>query len=253
MDGPKCYNTVIVIRVKRRSGLDKLRHEKFDEDIQTAGAGVRCPASLYEWLIPRGGQVGAAGVGDCKGSTRKRKRRKRKVNGVLGRISIDGRIKPPKGESSKRLNYYELEIQDIHYQVYPTTGTITVTGIPGPGCVPLMLDALSSATGLEPEEIDCCEAVNATYSGQLTYQQCGLDQDVKSFLRDGLEAACREAGLYCSYRHSQFSGAHIKSCDKSIRGTLTLFKSGKYNILGVKTCEEAYQWHKRICAVIGRC
>ena len=262
---PQCYNTVMVVGVTEESGgRSKLRHEKFEEDAAVPGTGVRCPERLMQWLIPRGGGGGGGGEGvEWRGSTRRRRRgkegreRRRRGRKSAMRMGVDGRLRPPKGESGKRLNYYELEIGQIHYQVYPTSGTITVTGIPSPDCVPVMLEELCSTTGLLPEEIDRCEPVNATYSGQLTPLQCGIALDNRSFgsyLRDGLEEACRQEGLFCSYRNSQFSGVHIKSFQpEEVRGSLTLFKSGKYNILGVRSGQEAEEWHRRVCAVIRRC
>lgn len=253
---PKCYNTVIVVGIgEEGEGRSKLRHVDFENDLTVAGSGVRCPERLMEWLIPRRGDECEEVT--CLGSTRRRRRKRRGRKGSRVRVGVDGRVRRPKGESGKRLNYYELEIEQVHYQVYPTSGTITVTGIPDPECVPLMLDTLCQTTGLRPEEIERCEPVNATYSGQLTPVQCGIclsNLEFGSYLRDGLEDACRVEALECSYRESQFSGVHIRSIDPdAFPGSLTLFKSGKYNILGVRTGQEALRWHGKICAVIRRC
>lgn len=269
MEGPKCYNTVMVIAVGV-AGRDRLRHVEYDSDLLRKGSGVRCPERLRPWLIARAGQQQQEDVesveelvGGSGGTTvaRRRKRRRRQ------RMCVDGRWRAVRGESSKRLNYYELEISQMHYQIYPTSGTVTVTGIPSPDCVPHMLDTLCSTLGLSPGDIVRCDPVNATYSGQLTPLQCGVvfagPMPEGGYLPCQLETFCRAEGLSCSYRTSQFSGVHIRARtrasgdddddDDDIRGSITVFKSGKYNILGVRRCQEAEDWHRRICALIHKC
>ncbi len=257
MEGPKCYNTVMVIRVGGQGGgRERLRHDEYDSDLLRKGSGVRCPDRLRPWLIARAGHDDGDvdEVGGSGGTTVARRRRRRRRH----RLGVDGRWRAARGESEKRLNYYELEISQVHYQVYPTSGTITVTGIPSPDCVPLMLDSLCSTVGLRPSDIVRCEPVNATYSGQLTPLQCGvvlphhLPED--GYLPYQLETFCRAEGLSCSFRTSQFSGVHIRANNvEEIRGCATIFKSGKYNILGVRSWWEAVDWYRRICALIHRC
>ena len=249
MTQPKCRNVVVYFEVKNDFAKSRLQQDNWLYEVYFGKTkGVKCPSWLKAYET--------SGRGRKRGSKRNQ----------AGQFVLSDEEDAPvaKTGKGKAKNHYMLAIDFFKYTIFPAKGSVSVSGVPTYEAVPVAIQLLcEKAGGINPlTDIAFVKTVNFTFTGRLCnvslYQLTEREKTVK-FIRRGLEFGAAAAhGLVVHDRTSKFPGIKITCVPNEygvpdIKGTITLFNSGAYNIVGVTSTCEAHALYARLCAAIGTC
>ncbi len=177
-----------------------------------------------------------------------------------------------------------LKIEFFYFNVLPHSESVTVCGMPDLEAVPVAIKALAEVLGVCTKEVRQLEVVNSTFTGRLVGLYNGDDEATSNI--DFIASVLCNRGV--AQRHwlqvesitDSFPALRLRSTTREeeadeaavtksgkprvrlpwrsslhryVKGTALLFRSGKFNLIGLTSCSEAEEWHKKLCAVIRDC
>lgn len=137
--------------------------------------------------------------------------------------------------------------------MFPDTGHINVSNVPHEGEIELALDYLAEAADLC---LECTKKaprriVNSTFVGSVslpnTRPSTLVYRTLSLYAKGGREAEQRH-GARVNRRSQFFPGVRIKW--ERLPGTVQLFNTGRYVIVGVRGREEALRLRTKLCALM---
>ncbi len=243
VSGPVCVNVVVTLKVSSEGGLHQLRGD--DWVGRYSGAPIECPVKLRPWhyLSDKGSGGGGGGR-----------------------------------------NHYMLKVEYFYFNIFPHSGSITVCGVPNPEAIKVAKKSLADILDINVDEISIGEIVNSTFTGRLVGLYKGESESretvdfiasvlcsrnvaqkhwlqveaiTDSFPAIKLRSTTREEELD-EVRYTKNGTLRVRppwrsSLQRRLRGTALLFRSGKFNLVGLTSSGEAEEWRRKLCAVIRDC